>query len=609
MKKTGTPQPRFELGTVFGTDLRLAFACCGAENGSYEPIAVSQMVPPLGSMCLHVYLVDSGTQLMQHRFRTDLEIKRMNLKPPPVDKGQAGLDEFRKKAKLYELSLTNRMSREFYRADLSKWKKLYATLADKREPGSNAAIHFAALSSLCSDLLDQYGPEPPPKKRAPKTTNSARLVYPDFPDEVTHRLHFLEGPGARRQRAIDLASHAAVVFRQTSGTGRVLVSVGTQQGDVRLFERLVEAIGAGLFGDPAKSGFDAERKITQWPSNAATPLERVWQDNNQARGYSWQARALGDQFRGVDGKGLPQDLPEVKDAPPWDPDPKWQQILNLTEANRLPDAMVLVEAIPGRDREALLDEVIYLKFLTDRDIRADDVRLIARKYAATSLISGRLHDEFEAFVAYFDQELQDDPPVLSKLTRFDHDFGQGMIPVPPPSSDWSAYRAYQAQFTNPTAPRGRIFSVNIDVGFANVESLLAGHMALAEDAFRRDRSIPEIGASGWISELALLDLFRAIWPNAKHQWRPWFLGRQSIDIYIPEINLAVEYQGQQHYEPVALFGGEEGFKNAQIRDERKRLLLEANSVRLLEWRYDAPKTREALVLKLSEMGIPLRPEN
>lgn len=527
----------------------------------------------------------------------------MKLKPPPIAKGQTGLDEFRRDAKLHEHSLTNRMSREFYRADLSKWQKLYATLAEKREPGSDAAIHFAALSSLCSDLLDQYGPEPPPKMRVPKTNTLARLVYPDFPDEVTHRLHFLEGPGARRQRATNLASHASFVFRQTSGTGRVLVSVGTRQGDIMLFERLVETIGAGLFGNPVKSGFEAERKDAQRPTNSATPLERIWQDNNRARGYSWQARALGDHFRGVDGKGLPQDLPDVKNVPTWDPDPKWQQILDLTEANRLSDAMDSVEAIPGRDREALLDEVIYLRFLTDRGIRADDVRLIARKYAAMSLISGRLNDEFEAFLTYFDEELQDDPPALSKLLRFDPDFGQGMIPVPPPASDWPKYRAYQAQLINSTVPRGRIFSVNIDVGFANVESLLAGHLALAEDAFRRDRSIPEIGASGWTSELALLDLFREIWPNAKHQWRPWFLGRQSIDIYIPEINLAVEYQGQQHYEPVALFGGEEGFQNVQLRDERKRLLLDAHSVRLLEWRYDVPITREALALKVSEMGI------
>lgn len=531
----------------------------------------------------------------------------MNMKPPPVDKGQVGLDQFREKAKLHELSLTNRMSREFYRTDLAKWQKLYATLAGKREPGSKAAFHFASVSSLCAELLDQFGPEPLPKKRAPSTFNSVRLEYPPFPDDITHRLHFLEGPGARRRRAVELASHAPFLSRQTSGTGRVLVSIGIRHDGIRLFERLVETIGGGLFGNPTTSGFDAERNNSQWPSDPETPLEKVWWDNNRARGYSWQARALGDQFRGVDGKGLPQDLPDVKGAPPWDPDIKWQQVLDLTEANRLSDAMDLVEAIPGPDREALLDEVIYLKFLTNREVRADDVRLIARKHAESSLISGRLLDEFEAFIAYFDQELQDDPPILPKLIRFNPDFGQGMIPVPPPASDWPAYRAYQAQFINSTVPRGRIFAVNIDVGFNNLERLLAGHMALAEDAFRRDRSIPEIGASGWVSEFALLDLFRAIWPNAKHQWRPWFLGRQSIDIYVPEINLAVEYQGQQHYKPVALFGGEEGFKNAQLRDERKRLLLGANKVRLLEWRYDALITREALLLKLAEMGIPFGP--
>lgn len=527
----------------------------------------------------------------------------MSLRPPPVSKGQVGLSEFRERAKLYELSLANRASRDFYRAELSRWERLYASLAAKRERGSEAATHFAALSRLCGDLLIQYGPELPPLARVPKAFAQVPLVYPEFPADIKHRLHFLEGPGARRKRCTELASLAAFYSKQTSGTGRVLVSVGTWQDDVMLFERLVEAIGEGLFGDPSKSGFNAERKSTGWHCEPDTPLERVWSDNNRARGYSWQARALGDQFKGVDGKGLPKDLPDVKGNPPWDPDPRWRQALELTEANRLSDALSLVDAIPGGAREALFDEVVYLKFLTDREVRADDVRLIARKHAAASLISGRLLDEFEAFLLYLDQELRHDPPVLSLLPRFDPEFGQGMIPVPPPASNWPAYRAYQAQFTNSSAPRGRLFSVNIDVGFTSVAGLLAEHLALAESAFRRDRSIPEIGASGWISELTLLDLFRGIWPSAQHQWRPWFLGRQSIDIYIPEINLAIEYQGQQHYEPISLFGGEEGFKSVQIRDQKKRHILSAHNVCLLEWRYDVPITRETLMHKLSELKI------
>ena len=124
-------------------------------------------------------------------------------------------------------------------------------------------------------------------------------------------------------------------------------------------------------------------------------------------------------------------------------------------------------------------------------------------------------------------------------------------------------------------------------------------MIEADNAFRRERSIPEIGR-GWVSEVALLDLIRTLWPSAIHQWRPWFLGMQSIDIYIPELGLAIEYQGQQHYEPVALFGGEEGFHLARARDERKRALLNANKVRLLEWRYDSPITRAELLKRIAD---------
>jgi hypothetical protein len=236
-------------------------------------------------------------------------------------------------------------------------------------------------------------------------------------------------------------------------------------------------------------------------------------------------------------------------------------------------------------------------------VKADDLRLIARRYAERSLISGRLIDEFESFLAYLQREITDDPPIISKLIRLSPEFGKEMIPPMPSASNWLAYRAHQAQFTHSSAPRGRIFSINIDIGFNDIVSLFAGHMALAEDAFRRDRLIPEIG-NGWVCEVALFDLFRSFWPSAIHQWRPWFLGRQSIDIYIPEINLAIEYQGQQHYEAVVLFGGEESFKNGQIRDERKRGLLATHKVRLLEWRYDVPVTKQTLELRLAEMGIP-----
>lgn len=63
--------------------------------------------------------------------------------------------------------------------------------------------------------------------------------------------------------------------------------------------------------------------------------------------------------------------------------------------------------------------------------------------------------------------------------------------------------------------------------------------------------------------------------------RPSWLGMQHFDIWFPHWNLAVEYHGQQHFEPVGFFGGEEGFVATVERDKRKVLLAKKNGVRLV----------------------------
>lgn len=102
-----------------------------------------------------------------------------------------------------------------------------------------------------------------------------------------------------------------------------------------------------------------------------------------------------DQFKGADGKGWPIDIPEIRSAPPWDPDPLWQIIAELTEAGQLHAAIALVQDVPGSQLGTLLDDVIYLRFLTESEVRADDIRFLARKYAKASLISGCLLEEFD----------------------------------------------------------------------------------------------------------------------------------------------------------------------------------------------------------------------
>jgi hypothetical protein len=537
----------------------------------------------------------------------------MILKPPPLKAGEVGLITFRETVKLLEKSLTNRSDREFHRKELARWKKLYTTLATKKEAGGASATHFRNIATLCANLLAEYGQEPPPKKRTKNSFNPTTLVYPDFPDELTHRLHFLEGPGLRRQRAMALAKFAEIFSCQTSGSGRVLVSIGVRATEVRLFERLVEAIGDMTASNLAEAGFDSGYVMkpegipqgSSWspnPLDPKLPIARIWSDNGHARGYGWQARAQGASYIGSNGQGLPKDLPPDITGLQWDPDPTFQCMLDLTEVNRLQEAAELLKTIPGRDREVIFDEVIYLRFLTDEKVRADDIRFLARRYAESSLISGRLLDEFESFLGYLDRSLEDSPPILQKIPRFNPDFSSGMLPPCPPASDWPAFKKHVSSFTTPSRPRGRIFSVNVDIGLGNCVDFFAINMIEADNSFRRDRSIPEIGR-GWVSEVALFNLIQTRWPSAIHQWRPAFLGMQSIDIHVPELRLAVEYQGQQHYEPVALFGGEEGYRLAQARDERKRAMLKAHNVRLLEWRYDAPITLVELRRRMAEMGI------
>jgi hypothetical protein len=98
----------------------------------------------------------------------------------------------------------------------------------------------------------------------------------------------------------------------------------------------------------------------------------------------------------------------------------------------------------------------------------------------------------------------------------------------------------------------------------------------------------------WVSEAALFGLVHTRFPDAVRCWSPDWLGRQSVDIYVPSINAAFEYQGEQHYKPISIFGGEKGFWVTLDRDARKRNLLALHGVRLVEWRFDSPITEVGL---------------
>lgn len=94
----------------------------------------------------------------------------------------------------------------------------------------------------------------------------------------------------------------------------------------------------------------------------------------------------------------------------------------------------------------------------------------------------------------------------------------------------------------------------------------------------------------FVSEKHLYDIIRVRYPNAVSQQRfPW-LGRQSLDIYIPSKKTAIEYQGEQHYRPVDIFGGRKQYRRQRKLDKKKKRLCRRHKIRLLyfSYRQDAP---------------------
>lgn len=109
----------------------------------------------------------------------------------------------------------------------------------------------------------------------------------------------------------------------------------------------------------------------------------------------------------------------------------------------------------------------------------------------------------------------------------------------------------------------------------------------AENLVRDRLGVPRVG-EGWLAEANLLRVVQALYPQHEvlHQASPDWLGRQRFDIYIPELSLAIEYNGQQHYAPIEHFGGQHGFEATQQRDQEKRYKAAEAGVTLIEFRYD-----------------------
>ena len=106
--------------------------------------------------------------------------------------------------------------------------------------------------------------------------------------------------------------------------------------------------------------------------------------------------------------------------------------------------------------------------------------------------------------------------------------------------------------------------------------------------------------SRWKNESNLFSIVAKEYPDAIYQYHCSWLGHQSLDIYIPSVNLGIEYQGEQHYCAVEFFGGQEAFEKLVQRDIKKAALCESNGVKLCYWRYDEVISQNQLKKKIDE---------
>jgi len=72
-----------------------------------------------------------------------------------------------------------------------------------------------------------------------------------------------------------------------------------------------------------------------------------------------------------------------------------------------------------------------------------------------------------------------------------------------------------------------------------------------------------------------------------------------FDFYLPEQNVLIEYQGEQHFRVMRknFFGGEAGLKNRQRRDQIKRDFCKSENIKLIEISYKDYKNIKRILIK------------
>jgi hypothetical protein len=126
-----------------------------------------------------------------------------------------------------------------------------------------------------------------------------------------------------------------------------------------------------------------------------------------------------------------------------------------------------------------------------------------------------------------------------------------------------------------------------------------------EDELRERFGYPKVGQQ-CVTETTLYKIVAMLFPDFEviHHYRGSELEGLELDIWLPEINIGIEYQGEQHYKVIDHWGGKEGLEKRLENDKKKKRLCKKLGYHLIEFKYTEEITEQLVKKKIAKfIGI------
>lgn len=240
--------------------------------------------------------------------------------------------------------------------------------------------------------------------------------------------------------------------------------------------------------------------------------------------------------------------------------------------NRFEDAFEILKPLIqlGARQENLTSKLLSLKLLTGHHVEGKDILSI---YGPKLTSFGKEH--LEKVAEYLDIMIE----------QYERENEINLI------AEWSKNaHSYPHHIGNNIPMAGGFTVEKLDTGLklysfrdcAGAQVFAKEVTRLAENIVREEANLPHVGA-GWLSEMKLYQIIKNSLPDfdVKDHSSPSWIGSQHLDIFIPELKIALEYQGKQHDEPVEYFGGKEAFEKTKERDARKKQLCTKHNIHII----------------------------